>query len=66
MRVCVHSVSDSVTLWTIACQAPLSLGFSQQKYWSVLPFPTLGFQFHASMLILLKNTTFYSEPFQNF
>ena len=28
-----------VTLWTIACQAPLSLGFSKQGYWSGLPFP---------------------------
>ena len=27
------------TLWTIACQAPLSLGFSRQEYWSVLPCP---------------------------
>ena len=26
-------------LWTIACQAPLSMGFSRQKYWSGLPFP---------------------------
>ena len=27
------------TLWTTAWQAPLSMGFSRQKYWSVLPFP---------------------------
>ena len=26
-------VSDSVTPWTIACQAPLSMGFSRQEYW---------------------------------
>ena len=26
-----------VTLWTIACQAPLSIGFSRQVYWSRLP-----------------------------
>ena len=25
------------TLWTIACQAPLSMGFSRQEYWSRLP-----------------------------
>ena len=31
------------TLWTVACQAPLSMGFSRQKYWSGLPFPTPGF-----------------------
>ena len=36
-----HSVmSDSFeTPWTIACQAPLSLGLSRQEYWSGLPFP---------------------------
>ena len=28
--------------WTVACQAPLSVGFSQQEYWSGLPCPTLG------------------------
>ena len=28
-----------VTLWTVACQAPLSMGFSRQEYWRGLPFP---------------------------
>ena len=27
------------TPWTIASQAPLSVGFSRQEYWSGLPFP---------------------------
>ena len=27
------------TLWTVAHQAPLSMGFSKQEYWSGLPFP---------------------------
>ena len=38
-----HSVvSDSFeTPWTIAHQAPLSMGFSRQEYWSGLPFPSL-------------------------
>ena len=30
------------TLWTVAYQAPLSMGFSRQKYWSGLPFPSPG------------------------
>jgi len=30
------------TLWTVACQAPLSMGFSRQKYWSGLPSPPPG------------------------
>ena len=33
-------MSDSVTLWTVACQAPLSTGSSRQEYWSVLPCPS--------------------------
>ena len=28
-----------VTPWTVACQAPLSMGFSRQEYWSGLPPP---------------------------
>ena len=31
-----------VTPWTVAYQAPLSMGFSRQKYWSGLPFPSPG------------------------
>ena len=27
---------------TVACQVPLSMGFSRQEYWSGLPFPSLG------------------------
>ena len=30
------------TLWTVACQAPLSMGFSRQAYWSGLPCPPPG------------------------
>ena len=30
------------TLWTIAYQAPPSMGFSRQEYWSGLPFPSPG------------------------
>ena len=36
-------MSDSfATLWTLAHQAPLSMGFSQQEYWSGLPAPAPG------------------------
>ena len=31
-----------VTPWTVARQAPLSMGFSRQEYWSGLPFPSPG------------------------
>jgi len=30
------------TPWTLACPAPLSLGFFRQEYWSKLPFPSPG------------------------
>ena len=29
-------------LWTVACQVPLSMGFSRQEYWSGLPFLSPG------------------------
>ena len=35
-------MSDSVTSWTVAHQAPLSMGFFRQEYWSELPFPIPG------------------------
>ena len=45
IKVKVKSLSRvllSVTPWTVACQAPLSMGFSRQEYWSGLPFPSPG------------------------
>ena len=36
------SCSTLATPWTVACQAPLSTGFSRQEWWSGLPFPTPG------------------------
>ena len=35
-------VSDSVTPWTAACQAPLSMGSSRQEYWVGCHFPLHG------------------------
>ena len=32
------------TPWTVAYQAPRSMGFSKQEYWSGLPFPSPGNQ----------------------
>ena len=29
------------TPWTVACQVPLCMEFSRQKYWSGLPFPSV-------------------------
>ena len=32
-----------VTQWTVACQAPLPMGFSRQEYWRGVPCPPLGY-----------------------
>ena len=43
--MCVCMVSHNqlfVTPWTVAHQAPLSMGFSRQEYWTGLPFPPPG------------------------
>ena len=46
LKVCFLSPFSRIqlflTLWTIACQAPLSMGFSRQEYWSGLPCPPPG------------------------
>ena len=39
MLNCFSRVRLCATPWTIACQAPLSMGFSRQEYWSGLPCP---------------------------
>ena len=40
--IVAQSLSYSATPWTIACQAPLSMEFSRQEYWSGLPYPSPG------------------------
>ena len=45
MKVKVKSLSRVglfATPWTVAYQAPLSMGFSRQECWSGLPFPSPG------------------------
>ena len=39
---CFSHVQLFVTLWTVACQAPLSMRFFRQEYWSALPCPPPG------------------------
>ena len=39
---CFSRVQLLVTLWTVVCQAPLSMGFSRPEYWSGLPCPPPG------------------------
>ena len=66
--VCIaaHHVQLFVTPWTVACQAPLSMEFSRQQYWSGLPFPTPNsverFPFIYTLSRLLFVDFFFSRP----
>ena len=57
-----------VTPWTVVCQAPLSMGFSRQEYWSGLPFLTLrdvpspGIQLTSPVTPELETRIFTTEP----
>ena len=42
-RESLSHVQLFVTVWTAAPQAPLSMGFSRQEYWSGLLFPSPGY-----------------------
>ena len=42
------------TLWTAAYQAPLSMGFSRQEYWSGLPLPSPGYVYTICIYVVLS------------
>ena len=42
VRGLVAVLPDSASPWTVAHQAPLSMGLLSQEYWSGLPFPPSG------------------------
>ena len=47
------------TPWTTAYQAPPSMGFSRQKYWSGVPLPSPSTNQNPNILCILKIHTFY-------
>ena len=54
------------TLWTVACQAPLSMRFSRQEYWSGLPCPLRGCswsrdQTHVSYISCIDRQLLYHQ-----
>ena len=54
-----------VTPWTVAYQAPPSVGFSRQEYWSGLPFPSPGDLPHQGIKPgspILQTDALTSEP----
>ena len=49
-------MSDSVTPWTVARQAPWFMGFSRQEYWNVLPLPSPGDLPHSGIKLGLPHS----------
>ena len=49
------------TLWTVARQPLLFMGFSKQEYWSGLPFPSPSLSVETSILNLIFKTIFFSQ-----
>ena len=45
-----------MTPWTVACQAPLSMGFSRQEYWSGVPLPSPNILHSNSNTLVLDNS----------
>ena len=68
VKVNVKSLSHIrlfATLWTVAYQAPLPMGFSRQEYWCGLPFPSPGDLPDPGMeswSLILQADTLPSEP----
>ena len=57
-----QSIQLLVTPWTTAYQAPLSIGFSRQEYWSGVPLLSPAYIFSLA-LILSFSAYFYSQIF---
>ena len=61
-------MSDSATPWTVALQAPLSMGLPRQEYWSGFPFPSprdlpySGIEPIAPMFPAVAGGFFTTEP----
>ena len=49
-------VSHTATLWTVAGQAPLSMGFSRQEFWSGLPCPPPGSWLNPSSIFPIQGS----------
>ena len=68
MCVLLSCVWLFATPWAVASQAPLSMRFSRQEYWSGLPFPSPGDLPNPGMepgSPELQTDSFLSEPLGN-
>ena len=65
---CFSHVQLCMTLWTVACQAPLSTGFSRQAWWTGMPrplpedLPTQGLNRHLLTLLHWQVGSFRLVP----
>ena len=67
---CVHVCSPGIisrvryfaTPWTVAHQAPLSMGFSRQEYWSGVPLPPPGIEPESLVSPALQVNSLPTEP----
>ena len=65
---CLVILNSFVTPWTVAHQAPLSMGFPRQEYWSGLPFPFPGDLLNSGIELAspaLVGKFFTTEPPEN-
>ena len=66
VHVCLPSIISRVryfvTPWTVAHQAPLSMGFSRQEYWSRLPCPPPGTEPVSLVSPALQVNSLPTEP----
>ena len=66
VHVCLPSIISrvrySATPWTVAHQAPLSMGFSRQEYWSRLPCPPPGTEPESLVSPALQVNSLPIEP----
>ena len=51
------------TLWTAAYQAPLSMGFSRQEYWSGVPLPSLTLAVKALQSLYTRKKFFFTQNY---
>ena len=59
---CFSCLRLFATPWTVACQAPLSMGFSRQEYWSGLPFPSPMSAYSLQICPGCQVLSFFSLP----
>ena len=59
-----QSCTTLCTPWTAACQAPLSMGFPRQEYWSGQPFPSPGDLPHPGITLQSRAVSLYRQSQQ--